>query len=101
MAVSVSRKLNAAALTFVFVVGLVAAFAPALFAARELQQFCEALPLGAPAAEVQSRATERDYALTKLDDGSFAVEHPGSLGRLECQLRFDEKGQLASKARPP
>jgi hypothetical protein len=101
MAASASRKMNAAFLFVVFLVGILSAFAPAFFASREVRRFCEDLPLGAPVAEVQRQVVAKEYSLGKLDDGSFAIEHRTSLGRVECTLRFDEQGKLASKSRPP
>jgi len=81
-------------------VGILAAFGPALFSARQVRQFCEELAPGTPMAEVQTRVAAKEYVLTKYTDGSFAVEHQRSLGRVECELRFDDQGKLASKSRP-
>ena len=100
MAISASRKTSMVFLFFVFLVGILSAFAPAFLSAREVRQFCEALPLGLPLAEVQARVAAKDYVLSKYQDGTLIVEHQRTLGRVECELRFDEKGQLASKARP-
>jgi hypothetical protein len=101
MPVSESRKMSALFLGTVLLLGTLAAFAPAMLGSRKIQRFCEALPLGAAEAEVQAKTAAEGYSFTKLVDGTVAVEHGASLGRLECQLRFDGQGKLASKTRPP
>jgi hypothetical protein len=101
MAVSASRKLSALFLFGVLLLGTVAVFAPAMLGSRKVRQFCEALPTGASLADVRSKAAALGYSLTPLVDGSVAVEHPMTLGRLECSLRFDAQGRLLSWTRPP
>jgi hypothetical protein len=80
-------------------IGTLAVFAPAMLASRELHQFCEALPLGAPLDEVRAQAASHEYGFDTQTDGSIDVQHPRSLGRVECSLRFDDGGMLASKSR--
>ena len=99
MAVSASRKMSMTFLFFVFVVGIASVFAPAYFAAREVRQFCEALPLGLTLAEVQARATAQQHSVERYADGTYGIEHRRSLGRVECELTFDDQGKLKGKAR--
>jgi len=99
MPVSESRKVSALFLGFVLLLGTLASFAPAMVGSYKIRRFCEALPAGATEAEVQAKTAALGYSFTKLTDGAVEVEHPSSLGRVECLLRFDGQGRLASKTR--
>jgi hypothetical protein len=97
MAISLTRKLSAGALFFLLLAGVVVSFLPALAATNEVKGFCEGLTLGTSLNEVKSRAASREFEVTQLVDGRTVVEHPRSLGRIVCDLRFDGQGRLAAK----
>jgi hypothetical protein len=98
MAMSDSRKASSLFTFSVLGLGTVAAFLPAFLASRAIHKFCDGLTLGAPVAQVQARALASGLSYARLVDGTSVVEHPRSLGRPYCELRFDDKGQLASKS---
>jgi hypothetical protein len=100
---SVSRKLSAGSLAFVFLMGTAAAFAPAALSSWHLQRFCVDLPVGTTRASVESRAQAEGYELAVL-----AVLPGGAAGRArlhdaqryvrrECEIQFDAKGVVSTK----
>jgi hypothetical protein len=101
MAMSPTRKASAIFVVMVLGGGTLAAFAPAMLGAREVRRFCRELPLGLTQAQVQQQVDAQGFGLTKLTDGGWAVEHPNTLGRFECLLRFDAEGKLSDKPAPP
>lgn len=98
MTVSTSRKLSAGALTVVLVGGTLAVFGPVMVSSWRVRRFCEALPAGTAASEVQSKINARGYSMTKLVDGTYAVESSVTLGRIQCQLAFDSSNRLVAQA---
>jgi hypothetical protein len=101
MPVSESRRMSALFLGSVLLLVTLASFGPAMYASFQIRRFCEGLPTGEAQAAVQAQAAAQGYSFTPLVDGTVAVEHSKSLGRVECLLRFDGQGKLATKTRPP
>lgn len=99
MAMSVSRKLSAGSLGFVFLIGTVMAFAPFFLSSRHLQRFCEDLPIGTPRAVVEARAQAEGYemALLPLATGRVRLHDAQRYVRRECEIQFDAKGVVATK----
>jgi len=97
MAMSDTRKASALFTFGVLGLGTVAAFFPAFLASRKIHAFCDGLAVGTKVAEVQARALASGLSYARLVDGTSVVEHPHSLGRPYCELRFDDQGQLTSR----
>lgn len=91
------RKQSAITLVVVFLLGTLAAFAPAAFASRSARAFCGGLAPGMTVSELQERAEAARYTSSKVREGVWMVEHPSSLGRAYCVVRFDASGRLTSK----
>ncbi len=95
MAMSV-RKKSAIALSTVLLGTTAVVFAPAFFAQRSITAFCVGLGPGTPLAEVRARAAAVRYGMGKQEDGTWVIEHPRSMGRATCTVRFDDAGKLAA-----
>lgn len=92
------RKQSAITLVVVFLLGTLAAFGPAALASRSTRAFCGGLVPGMTVADLQERADAGRYTSSKVREGVWMVEHPSSLGRAYCVVRFDASDQLTSKA---
>jgi hypothetical protein len=67
-----------------------------MFASHQVKAFCTSLTPGTPLADVQAKADSANYRMVQLVDGSWRVEHPSSLGRAYCVVRFDGEERLSS-----
>ncbi|GEM_PF-6618585 len=94
-----TRQIRAGSLFVLLLIGTLVAFGPVILSSRKVRRFCDRLPAGTPAAEVQTQAAARGYTVTKLVDGSLTVESSITLGRVECQLEFDPSDHLISRSR--
>jgi hypothetical protein len=99
MAMSVSRKLSAGSLGFVFLIGTVLAFAPFFFSSRHLQSFCQELPVGTPRASVEAKAQAEGYEMAAVPGaaGRARLHDAQRYVRRECEIQFDAKGVVATK----
>jgi hypothetical protein len=76
---------------------VIVVFLPAILATRELKNYCGALAIGSPIAEVKAEAEARGYRLSQLVDGRTMIDDVRSFGRPTCTLRFDPGSLLAAE----
>ena len=97
IAISKSRLWNTVALLAMFLAGTAAAFWPFIRASREMRAFCEALPLGAPVADLRSRAAAAGYEWLPQGPGRAVVQDPRAFVRHYCELQLQAPGQLSAR----
>jgi hypothetical protein len=97
IAISKSRLWNTVALLAMFLAGTAFAFWPFVKASREMRAFCEALPLGAPLADLRTRVAAAGYELLPQGPGRALVQDPRAFVRHHCELRLEPPGRLADR----
>lgn len=82
--------------------GVAIGFIPYYLASRDMQQFCAALAVDTPAAEVQSQATARGYSVVTAGEGRVLMMLPRLASPLPskrgCDLRVGPTGRVVSAA---
>lgn len=101
MAISESRKKNAAGLIVLMLIGTAMGFGPAAMASMQTDRFCQGLAPRASEQSVRARAEAERFHVTEIEHGRLLVEHRWSLGRAYCVVKFDEQQQLASISLDP
>jgi hypothetical protein len=96
MAISHSRKMNMAGLAVLLLVGTVVSWWPLLSSRWQMHRFCAGLTTGTSPEGVQAQAMEQGYDISMLADGRTRIEHPRSLGRATCDVRFGAQGLVSA-----
>ena len=82
------RHLVYAAIGLLLLLGNLYAFWPFVEAEREMDGFCNRLPVGATIDQVRTLAAAQGYEVTTEPGGRVVVEDPRSMGRRTCALQF-------------
>jgi hypothetical protein len=72
-------------------------FLPFVEAGRQLETFCDHLPVGISLESLRAQATAQGYEVSAGADGLVRVEDPASGGRRSCALQFGAAASAASR----